>query len=47
MVGVYEKAILTEALKLNRGNIAATARQLSSTPRIVGYKAKQYGLVAE
>ncbi len=47
MVGVYEKAILTEALKLNRGNIAATARQLSSTPRIIGYKAKQYGLVAE
>ena len=47
MVGEYERAILSEALKLNRGNIAATARQLKSTPRIVGYKAKQYGLIAD
>jgi len=44
MVESYEKSILDEALKLNRGNIAATARQLRSTPRIVSYKAKQYSL---
>jgi Nif-specific regulatory protein len=44
LVGGYEQAILNEALKLNRSNIAATARQLRSTPRIIGYKAKQYGL---
>ena len=45
MVGVYEKAILAEALKRNRNNISATARHLHSTPRIIGYKAKQYGLI--
>lgn len=44
MVGRYEKAILTESLNLTHGNIAATARQLLSTPRIVSYKVKQYGL---
>ena len=46
MVEAYEKTILAEALKLNRGNIAATARQLCSTPRIISYKAKQYGLAS-
>jgi Nif-specific regulatory protein len=44
LVGAYEKAILNEALKLNKGNISATARQLNSTSRIIGYKVKQYGL---
>jgi len=44
MVDGYEKAIMREALAQNQGNIAATARFLRSTPRIVGYKAKQYGL---
>jgi Nif-specific regulatory protein len=44
MVERYEKAILTESLNLTHGNIAATARQLLSTPRIVSYKVKQYGL---
>ncbi|MEI7898610.1 MAG: sigma 54-interacting transcriptional regulator [bacterium] len=42
----YEKSILTEALKHSHGNVAATARQLKSTPRIVSYKVKQYGLTA-
>ena len=46
MVETYERAILDQALKLNLGNIAATARQLHSTPRIVSYKVKQYGLVS-
>jgi len=44
MVEGYEKAILTEALKKTRGNIAAAARLLLSTPRIVSYKVHQYGL---
>lgn len=44
MVGVYEKAILAEALKRNRNNVSATARLLHSTPRIIGYKARRYGL---
>ncbi len=46
MVEAYEKTILEEALKLSRENVAATARLLRSTPRIVSYKAKQYGLVS-
>lgn len=44
MVEGYEKLIISEALDQNRGNIAAASRFLRSTPRIVGYKAKQYGL---
>jgi Nif-specific regulatory protein len=46
MVGSYEKTILAEALKLTHGNIAGAARMLFSTPRIVSYKARQYGLDA-
>jgi Nif-specific regulatory protein len=45
MVEGYERAILEEALKLSKGNIAAAARQLRSTSRIVSYKAKQYHLL--
>ncbi len=44
MVGSYEKTILAEALKCTHGNIAAASRLLFSTPRIVSYKVKQYGL---
>ncbi len=46
MVEGYEKTLLAEALKLTHGNIAATSRMLLSTPRIVSYKVKQYGLTA-
>ena len=45
MVEGYERMILEEALKLNRMNVAAVARQLRSTPRIISYKTKQYNLV--
>jgi Nif-specific regulatory protein len=44
MVEGYEKTLMAEALKLTHGNIAAAARLLLSTPRIVSYKVKQYGL---
>lgn len=44
MVESYEKRILSELLKQTNGNIAAAARRLKSTPRIVGYKVKQYEL---
>jgi Nif-specific regulatory protein len=44
MVEGYEKTLMAEALKLTHGNIAAAARLLDSTPRIVSYKVKQYGL---
>lgn len=47
MVEGYEKALLGEALRKTHGNISAAARLLLSTPRIVSYKVKQYGLSAE
>ena len=46
MVESYEKQILNEVLTQTEGNIAAAARQLKSTPRIVSYKVKQFGLAA-
>ncbi len=45
LVGGFEKTILTEALNRTHGNVAAAARLLFSTPRIVSYKMKQYGIV--
>jgi transcriptional regulator with GAF, ATPase, and Fis domain len=44
MVGVYERTILSDALVKCDNNVAAVARLLSSTPRIIGYKLKQYQL---
>jgi len=44
LVGSYEKAILAESLAKCDNNVAAVARLLSSTPRIIGYKIKQYQL---
>lgn len=38
MVESYEKELIVDALKMNRGNVAATARDLGSTPRILHYK---------
>ena len=40
----FESAILSQALAANRGNATAAARALKTTPRIVSYKARQYGL---
>jgi DNA-binding NtrC family response regulator len=45
LVGSYEKAILAESLAKCDNNVAAVARLLSSTPRIIGYKIKQYQLL--
>ena len=38
MVASFERELIVDALKLKRGNIAAAARQLGSTPRIIHYK---------
>lgn len=43
-VGAYERRILVEALKATSGNIAAAARNLESTPRIIAYKVKRYNI---
>lgn len=38
MVATYEKELIVEALKMKRGNVAAAARLLNTTPRIIHYK---------
>ncbi|KKM01585.1 hypothetical protein LCGC14_1792940 [marine sediment metagenome] len=40
-VELFERDIIVDALKRNDGKVAAAARDLGSTPRIVGYKIKR------
>lgn len=40
MVDTYERDIIDDALKSAKGNVAAAARALSTTQRIIGYKIK-------
>lgn len=40
----FERVGGVKTLKVNVRNIAATARRLQSTPRIAGYKVRQYHL---
>ena len=42
LVGAYERDLIQDALKSSRGNIAAAARVLQTTQRILGYKIKAY-----
>lgn len=42
LVSAYERDLILDALKTTRGNVAAAARTLGSTPRIIGYKVRQY-----
>jgi Nif-specific regulatory protein len=43
-VAVFERDIIVDALKRASGNVTAAAADLGTTPRILGYKAKQLGL---
>lgn len=43
-VEVYEKDLIADALKSNRGNMAAAARNLETTQRIFGYKVHKYNI---
>ncbi|MDD5698132.1 MAG: helix-turn-helix domain-containing protein, partial [Victivallaceae bacterium] len=38
LVNSFERELIIDALKLKRGNVAASARQLRLTPRILHYK---------
>ena len=38
----YERDLIVDALKSTRGNMAAAARMLETTPRIFGYKVRAY-----
>ena len=40
----FEKAVLAQALERNGGFAAKAARALQTTPRVVSYKARKYGL---
>ena len=40
----FERAVLSQALRAHGGNVAAAARALKTTPRVVAYKARKHGL---
>ena len=40
----FEKELLSQALEAHGGNMAAAARALGSTPRIVAYKIRKYNI---
>ena len=42
LVGAYERDLIRDALKSSRGNVAAAARALGTTARILGYKIRGY-----
>jgi len=43
-VELFERDVVVDALKRCRGNIAATARDLETTPRIIRYKTEYLGI---
>jgi len=43
-VAMFERDIVVDALKRTGGNIAAAAKDLGTTPRILGYKIKRLGI---
>ncbi|MHC4242062.1 MAG: sigma-54 interaction domain-containing protein, partial [Planctomycetota bacterium] len=43
-VNLFERDIIVDALKRCNGNLAATARDLQTTARIIGYKVKELGI---
>lgn len=44
MVQSFERELITEALKANRGNAAAAARKLNLSERIINYKISKYAI---
>jgi len=43
-VSLFERDVIVDALKRCNGNLAATARDLKTTARIIGYKVKDLGI---
>jgi Nif-specific regulatory protein len=43
-VDLFERDIIVDALKRSNGNLAATARDLNTTPRIIRYKVNNLGI---
>ncbi len=46
-VAAFERDLISEALRATKGNVAAAARRLQTTPRILGYQMKKLGLRSE
>jgi Nif-specific regulatory protein len=44
MIVSFERELITEALKANKGNAAAAARKLNISERVINYKIKQYSI---
>lgn len=44
MVDLYERDLIKDALKSSRGNVAAAARTLGTTQRILGYKVHKHNI---
>ncbi|MBF0243787.1 MAG: sigma 54-interacting transcriptional regulator [Planctomycetes bacterium] len=47
MLETYEREIIIDALKKHRGNAAAAARELQTTPRIINYSIRNLGIQPE
>ncbi|OQA28363.1 MAG: Nitrogen fixation protein VnfA [Verrucomicrobia bacterium ADurb.Bin345] len=47
LVDAYERDLIQDALKSTRGNMAAAARALGTTQRILGYKVHKLGIEAK
>ena len=43
-VAAFERDLIADTLKSTGGNVAAAARQLGSTERILGYKTRKHGI---
>jgi Nif-specific regulatory protein len=41
---LFERDLIIDTLKQCNGNLAATARAIKTTPRIMGFKAKNLGI---
>jgi Nif-specific regulatory protein len=44
LVGAYERDLIRDCLKSTKGNMAAAARKLGTTPRVIAYKIKKYNI---
>jgi len=47
MVNSFERELITEALKLHKGNATMAAKHLNITQRIINYKIKKFGIKLE
>jgi Nif-specific regulatory protein len=47
LVGAYERDLIRDCLKSTNGNMSAAARELGTTPRIIAYKVKKYGIIPD